>query len=367
MTTLALPANLRARCAELICPELAPMLRRLGARDRGAGASAALHPEDAATREGVWAALVDFGALAENPQAELVELVELTGWALLQSPLSDTWFGADLLAGSADPAYDPLLHAAADGTATLAVATRAEPGAEPAAPGPLEFHPGATVSAARSVVAFASDAGHLLLVGTEAGHTRLAVVATTGPGVTVRRHDDIGRGDLYEVTADHAPIVGAVHDITAQYPAALARARIRHAAYLAGSARGAVELAARRLRERSAFGQPLARMQALAHRFAALSARAAAVLSSARAAARAADAGEDVRLAGAQVLLLAGVLAQEAAAECVHVHGAYGLTEGCDAQLYHRRAVVDAPWLGGTVALRREAGRLLAATRRPPR
>ncbi|GAA2515286.1 acyl-CoA dehydrogenase family protein [Winogradskya humida] len=365
--TTTFPVDLRERCAELFCADLAPMLRRLGARDKGAGAGAVLHPDDAATREGVWAALADLGAFGDQRQRDLVDLAELAGWALYQSPLTDSWFAAELLTATGDPAYAPILRDLAGGATALAVAMRERPGDEPTEPGPLHRHEDGTVDATRSVVAFAPDAGHLLLVGTDGGRTLLAVVPATGPGVTLRRHDDIARGDLYTVTVTHGEIVGAVHDITDQYPAALAGARIRHAAYLAGSARGAIEVAAQRLRERTAFGQPLARMQALAYRFAALAARTAAVLSSVRAGALAADEGADVRLTGAQVLLLAGVLAQEAAAECVHVHGAHGMTEAGDAQLFYRRAVVDAAWLGRTPSLRREAGRLLAHTRFPPR
>ncbi|MYT20964.1 acyl-CoA dehydrogenase, partial [Streptomyces sp. SID7760] len=95
-----------------------------------------------------------------------------------------------------------------------------------------------------------------------------------------------------------------------------------------------------------------------AHRLAALAAEAATVLAFARSGAAAADRGEDVRVTGAQVLYLAGDLARRAAAESVHLHGAYGMTEACDAQLFLRRAAVDSQWLGtGTELLREAAAR----------
>lgn len=369
MTTMISPPAapaLRERCAELYCADLVPMLRRLGERAIGAGAAAPAHPDDAATRDSVWAALADLGVLRPQRQRDLVEVAELAGWALHQSPLPGIQFAADLLAGTGDAAYAPLLSEVAEGTATIAPALRDHAGAEPATPGPLLVHADGTVDADRALVAFAADADRLALLGTDRGRTLLAVIDTGQPGVTLRRQDDITRGDLYAVTVRRAVPAGAVHDVSGQYAAALARARLRHAAYLAGSARGAIELAADRLRERSAFGRPLAQMQALAYRFAALSARTAALLSAVRVGALAADEGGDVRLTGAQMALLGAALVRETSAETVHVHGAYGMTEASDAQLFYRRAVVDSAWLGTPTALRHEAGQLLAATRSHP-
>jgi alkylation response protein AidB-like acyl-CoA dehydrogenase len=363
MISAPAPADLRAACAELYCADLAPMLRRLGEHPFGAGAGSIAHPDDMATRDSVWAALAGFGVLRARPQRDLVEVAELAGWALHRSPLPEVLFGTDLMNLTDDPAYRPVLGAVADGAVTVATAVRADAGAGPDQPGALRAHPDGTVDADRALVAFAADAAYLVLAGTDRGRTLLAVIDAGQPGVTLRRHDDITRGDLYAVTARGATTVGVVHDITAGYPVALARARIRHAAGLAGAARGAIELAVERLRTRSAFGRPLAAMQSLAYRFAALSARTAAVLSSARAIALAADEGADVRLAATEVALLAAVLVREAAAESVHAHGAYGMTEDCDAQLYYRQAAVDSAWLGTPTSLRQEAGRLLAASR----
>jgi alkylation response protein AidB-like acyl-CoA dehydrogenase len=89
---------------------------------------------------------------------------------------------------------------------------------------------------------------------------------------------------------------------------------------------------------------------------AALTSRTAAVLSLARATAQSPD-----ELAAAQVLLLATELARECAAEAVHLHGAYGMTERCDASLFYRRAAVDTLLLGTPAQLRRHAGALLSA------
>ncbi|MFI5496361.1 acyl-CoA dehydrogenase family protein [Actinoplanes sp. NPDC051859] len=337
--------DLRESCAELFATDLAPMLRRLGERAPGDGT---LDPDDAAIRASVWDTLADLGALRPGPLAETTEVAELIGGALYQSPWAGTHFAADLLPD----------HAGVGGTAAVAVRDNAR--AEPGEPGPLRCRPDGTLDGTRSLVAFAADVDRLVVVSADGDRLVAAVIDPRGPSVRLRRHDDIARGDLYEVTLTGAPIAGEPLDVTRAYPAALARARVRQAAYLAGSVRGAIEVAVAHLRERAAFGQPLARMQALAYRFAALTARNAAVLSFARASARRADDGVDVRLSAAQVLLLASRLARETAAEVVHAHGAYGMTEACDAQLFYRRAAVDTAWLGTPTALRREAGHLLA-------
>lgn len=360
MTTAAL-----REMAELFGEELAPVLRRLGERPRGAGAEAPVDEESAGTRAAVWATLAELGALRPQPQKDLVEAAELMGAALYQSPYPDTVTAAELLAATGDARTAPVLADIARGAAPVALAVRADGRTPPSRPGPLTLHgePGAhAVSGLREFVAFAADCGHLAVVGaTGGGELVMALVAVDQPGVRLRRRDDIGRGDLYGVRLDRAVVSGAVHDVGAVFPAALAAARIRRAAALAGAARGSLELAAERLKSRRAFGKPLAQHQALAYRLAALAAESATVLAFVRAGAEAADRGEDVRRTGAQALYLAGELARRAAAESVHLHGAYGMTEACDAQLFHRRAAVDAQWLGTGTELLREAAELLAA------
>ncbi|MFF4850687.1 acyl-CoA dehydrogenase family protein [Streptomyces sp. NPDC001194] len=356
---------------ELFGQELAPVLRRLGERPRGAadGPAARLGEEDAGTREAVWATLAELGAFGPHGEDERAAIAELMGAALYQSPYADTVTAAALLAATGDPAYGPLLDGVARGAAAVALAVREDGLTGPARPGPLTVHRGAdgyAVSGRRPFTAFAADCGHLAVVGAGAdGEPVLALVPREQPGVRLGRRDDIGRGDLYAVELDRAAVSGAVHPVGATWPAVLAAARIRQAAALVGAARAAVELAAERLRSRQAFGQPLARQQAPAHRLAALAAEAATAAAFARSAAAAADRGEDVRAAGAQVLYLAGDLARRAAAESVHLHGAHGMTEACDAQLFLRRAAVDSQWLGTGTELLREAAALLAPTPNP--
>jgi alkylation response protein AidB-like acyl-CoA dehydrogenase len=51
----------------------------------------------------------------------------------------------------------------------------------------------------------------------------------------------------------------------------------------------------------------------------------------------------------------------------MQIHGAYGMTENSDAQLFYRRAAVESLWLGSPAELRGEVASLLRAriTARP--
>jgi alkylation response protein AidB-like acyl-CoA dehydrogenase len=346
---------------ELFDDDLAPVLRRLGERARGAGADAPLDDADAETRAAVWSTLAAGGALAATRQTALLEVTELMGAALYQSAYADTVFAAELLENTGTFTDAALLTALRDGTCPVSLAIREHGTSDPSDPAAVRID-GTTVSGTRRFVAFAPDSSLLAVVGTADGETVLALVAPNAPGVRIRRQDDVGRGDLYEVTLDAAPVHGAVHQVTPHYAEALARARVRWAGYLVGVTCGSTALAVEHLTSRRAFGKPLAQQQALAYRLAAIAAETAAVRAFAQGCARSADQGADIRQLATQVLTLAGELARRGAAESVHLHGAFGMTEGCDAQLFYRRAAIDAQWLGSRTDLLQEAGRLLAAT-----
>ncbi|WP_116248106.1 acyl-CoA dehydrogenase family protein [Nocardiopsis sp. FIRDI 009] len=368
----ATPDEVRAECAELFHDDLNPVLRRIGDRPRGAGSRAAPAEDDTDVRASVWATLADMGVLSaalpahlggsEQAQRILVEVAELTGPGLYQSLLPDTLLAADLLAR--DGRHDRLLTEVADGRTTVALALRDRGADEPDAPGALEVdRDHGTVTGSRRFVPFAADADLILAVGAVDGAMHACLVPVDQPGVGVRRQDDLGRGDLYGVSLDRAALApdGLVR-VDRHYASALARARLRHAAYLSGLCRGALDLTVAHLKERVAFGRPLAGMQAPAHRLAALSAENAALLALVRRTARVADSGTDgIVLHAVQAALLANDLARTVSAEAVHLHGALGMTERCDASFFYRRAAVDAPRFGTGTGLRKEAARLLRA------
>jgi alkylation response protein AidB-like acyl-CoA dehydrogenase len=215
------------------------------------------------------------------------------------------------------------------------------------------------VIARRRFVSFAADADYLLIPGTRPSGPVFALVRRDDAAVSLRRHDDVTRGELYDVRIENAPAVAAV--LAEAWPRVLAHARIRHAAYLVGLCQGALDLAVARAGERRQFGQPIGRFQAPAFDLA----RIAAELEAARwfvyAAAWEADDGADARLSAAQALAMTADLARTATSAAMQIHGAHGATEQADIQLYYRRACVDRVWLGTPTELRREALPLLLA------
>lgn len=360
-------AGVRDRLGELLTPDVVATLRRLGERPLGAGAAAEPEPAEAAARDSVWAVLCELEipalATATDRHAELVVAADLLGHALYVSPLTDHVAAARLVREAPDRLG--LLSGLASGRRTVALAVRdaADPG-----PSTVEVHgDGTRISAHRRFVAFAAGADQLLVVGRPAGDAGLgvAVVARDQPGVLLRRQDDIGRGDLYAVTLREATVLDWLGgspqwtDAPAAYAAALRAARLYQAAYLVGLARGALELTVAYVKERQQFGQPVARFQAPAFRLAALHARTAAVGDLVHLGAWEADDGRDFGPTALRALLLAGELARDASAEAIQLHGAYGMTERCDAQRFYRRAAVDAIWLGTPGALRTELARQL--------
>lgn len=354
---------------ELFDDELTPVLRRLGDRPKGAGQEPPSEA-DADAREQVWGILADLGELRAllpvrlggpaDALSRLVATAEVMGPALFQSPFQDLVLASALLA--ADGRHDALLDRIAAGERTVALAVREHGTDEPSHPAPLTTHDDhdgtGRVSGTRRFVAFAADVD-LLLVAGDRVH---ALVPAKAPGVTLRRHDDIGRGDLHRVTLERAePVPDGLLPHGPSYGPALARARVVQAGYLTGLVHGALELTVERVKSRGAFGRPLAQHQALAHRLAAAAAEATVVRSFVRSVARDGDAGHDIRSTAAQALFLAADLARDVTAEAVHLHGAAGLTEEQDISVFHRRAAVDTLTLGSPTALRREVADLLAA------
>ncbi|MCQ4206649.1 acyl-CoA dehydrogenase family protein [Streptomyces longispororuber] len=293
MTTT--PATLTAAdpLSDVFAPELRPVLRRLGERP--------LSAEAASAQGAVWAALAQAGAL-HDPQAAL-PVAELLGETLYRGPYLDTVAAVEALAAlPASPRTAELLDALRAGELAAALA------------GPD-----------RRFVRCADQADLLLTVdGAEFG-----VVELDRPGVRLTEHADLGGGGLFtvEVAAD-VPLVlsGRLAD-----PRALTdRIRSGQAAYLAGLSRGALDLATAHARRRTVFGKPLGAHQSPAFRLAALAAR----LEAVRSLIHCAD-------EPAHALRLARELAVDTATETLQLHGASGLLDEDDAQLFYRRALTE--------------------------
>ncbi|HZM81181.1 MAG TPA: acyl-CoA dehydrogenase family protein [Candidatus Limnocylindrales bacterium] len=329
---------------ELLAGELAEVLRRVGERPMGSGqAGASLDPAEAAARKQVWQVLCDLG-VPRLPAADLVEVFESMGFAAYSSPLLDTVTAAALISAcGSDPLA--LLPRIAGGAVTVALAGREHGTGGPLELPPLSARQGA-VTALRRFVPFAAEVDYLLVAGQG---PYFGLVKRDQDGVKTRRHDDITRGDLYAVTFEGACATRLTLELS-QYAAALGMARLLHAAYLVGLARGALALTVTYVRQRYAFAQPIGRFQAPAFRLAALRARIEAAYELVRLGSR----QPDPTLTAVRALALAGDLARDASSEAVQLHGAYGMTEQCDAQRFYRCAALGAIWLGSPTALRAE-------------
>jgi butyryl-CoA dehydrogenase len=368
----AAQSTLQARFGQLFDEELTPSIRRMGERPR-TGASTEIEE----LRQMVWGALTDLGATrllltdrhggeAAGQQGAVV-LAELLGGALYQGPLLDTMTATEVLAadGATDGASGKLLERIAEG-APVVLAVRESGSDTPVAPGHIELA-GEQVTARRRFVSYAADAEYLCVIGSDQGQPVCVVTARDDPAVVMRRQQDTGRGELYDLMLERAPVLSAPAGFAKAWPGVLAAARLRQAAYLVGLSQAALALAVQRAGTRRQFGQTIGRFQAPAFVLAAAATRIESACWLVRATAWEADQGSDIRLRAAQALAMAADLSRSTLSAAIQVHGAYGMTEQADIQLFYRRAALERSWLGAPRALRAEVVPLLLAQRRADR
>lgn len=358
--------DIRDRFATLFDGDVVPTIRRMAEQpSRASTDPGGADAESAAVREAVWQALVDLGATRlllpekfggeDARQSGAVMLCELLGAALYQGPLLDTLFAQEVLLRTPDTEAERVAETAAG--AGIAVAVRETAAEALHRPGP-PVGDGDTIDGVRRFVGSVPDSRYLLVVAADPAGVRSALVSG---GYSARRHDEVSRGQLFEVGFAGTPVVSWHVDDPDGWSRLVAHARVRHAAYLVGSAQGALDLAVSRSLDRHQFGRPIGAFQAPAFRLAELAARIEATRWFVRAAACEADTGDDCRIRAAQALSMASEVAGATVLAAMQVHGAYGLTEDADIQLYYRRASVDRVWLGAPVELRREVYPLLRA------
>lgn len=332
-------------------------------------------------RPELWQQLVDIGvAQATIPedaggvgigQVAAAVIAEQMGRVGFQSPFADTLLAADLIvqegrAGS----HWTLLERLASGS-TVAAAIRDHGRANPALLDGLEVAArvdgdGWKVSGQKRFVPFARHVDYLLLALATAAGPTLFLIPRQRRGVTVRRSDDLGRGELCVVELQATPlaagdVVGAVGEAQAPFARALTRTRVRHTAYLVGLCQGALDMTLAYTRQRQQFGQSISSFQTISFRLAALTARTEALRWLAYRLAWEADQEREPRRLAASSLAMAADLGRELTAECIQIHGAYGYCEESDIQRLYRRAAVDAMLWGTPTQLRDEALKLLAA------
>jgi alkylation response protein AidB-like acyl-CoA dehydrogenase len=335
--------------------------------------------EHRAARATVWRALAALGALrlaipiAAGGEGAglgcLVVIAELMGRHLYQSPFFDTVTAAELLFASGGP-QRPWLARIAAGECAIALAwrdggrQRTSDWAELQA-SPPDRSGARRLRATRRFVPFVREVDGLLLAGRTAEGPSLAMVPCDRPNVTIRRQDEITRGDLCAVRFEETAVepdewIRPPGEAETIWTATMPSRQVRHAAYLVGLAQGSFDGSLRYAKERRQFGQPIARLQSIGFRLAALAARIEAARHLTHFAAWRIDQGEDSRLTAVQALAMAGDLARDTTTQAIQIHGAYGMTERSEAQRYYRRAVLDALWLGAPSALRSQSVRWLA-------
>lgn len=365
------PAQLavQARFAQLFeDEELTSSIRRMGEQPRTGDRA-----EVEELRQLVWGALTDLGATRllvpercggeAAGQQGAVMLAELLGGVLYQGPLLDTMTATEVLL--ADGTNGKLVERIGEG-APVVLAVRESGSDAPALPGPIELT-GGQATARRRFVNYAADAEYLCLIGAGQGEPVCAMTARDHPTVSLRRQQDTGRGEWFDVMFDRTPVLAEPDGFGPAWPRLLAAARLRQAAYLVGLCQAAVALAVRRATTRRQFGQPIGRFQAPAFALAAVATRIEGACWLVRATAWQADQGADIRLRAAQALAMAADLSRIAVAFSSQLHGASGMTEQADSQLFYRRAAIERSWLGSPRSLRAEVVPQLLAERRANR
>lgn len=315
----------------------------------------------------LWASLADLGALGLLiPEAhgglggtfvEAALFSEALGGALCPSPFLWTCAVAPYLI---EQLGDPALQAAwlpriAAGAAIMALAD--DRASDPAAPAIQAVPDGASwqLHGEAHFVEYARHADALLLAAELSGRTALFLVPAGTAGIAIERRSEISGGQFFRVACDGVALRAEQllgDDTGLVLEQALDRARVLLAARMVGAAQRVFDLTLRYTRERSQFGQPLLRFQALNFRLAALLTRIDGARLLATHAAWLIDQGQEFAHAALFAKAQAAELYREMAAEAVQLHGGFGFTAEANPQLFYRRAASDAMLLGNATALR---------------
>ncbi len=309
---------------EFFDQDLAPMVRRMVDRPRSAGGES---DDSNEIRAMVWEGLVKLGAL-DSP--DTTRLAELLGMMLYQGPLLDTLTARELFPD---------------------VVVGHEPAAVSVSEQPWTIREDGSVVARRTFVGFAADVDHLVVCGTDATGIRVALVPTRHPSMSMRRFEEIGRGEEYGIELDGTPVTAWAPEPA--WEAALAGARIRQAAYLVGLAQAALDHAVEYAKTRRQFGQPIGKSQSLAFRLSEMSMNIDAT--------RLLVHDHDAATHAAANLAAASDLARTVTMQTMQVRGAVSMLDSDDAQLFLRKAAVESMRLGNSADLRRQTSNITGA------
>lgn len=325
----------------------------------------------------LWASLADLGALGLLiPEAhgglggafvEAALLSEVIGGALYPSPFLWTCAVAPFLIERLGDAHAAAswLPRIADGTALVALAD--DQASDPSAPA-LQAAPagaGWRIHGQARFVEYARHADALLLAAELSGRTALFLAAPEQAGITIERRSEISGGQFFQVAFDDVALGAEAllgDDASQLLEQALDRARVLLSARMVGAAQRIFDLTLHYTRERSQFGQPLLRFQALNFRLAALLTRIDGARLLASHAAWLIDQGQEFAHAALFAKAQAAEIYREIAAEAIQIHGGFGFTAEASPQLFYRRAAADAMLLGNVTALRERIAGYLELT-----
>ncbi|MBL0149586.1 MAG: acyl-CoA dehydrogenase [Ideonella sp.] len=195
----------------------------------------------------------------------------------------------------------------------------------------------------------------LLTASTASGEPLLLAVPGDAAGLSVQRvanHDltrPLARVGLAGVALPGAACLARGPAVDALLQGVQQRAAIVLAAEQLGVAQRSLDLAVAYTGERTQFGQPVARFQAVKHRCAQTMVAVELARSAVLGAAAAVDAGAqdaDLARAAAMARCHAADAARVATQESIQLHGGMGYTWDCDAHLHFKRAQAASQWLG---------------------
>ena len=170
------------------------------------------------------------------------------------------------------------------------------------------------------------------------------LVDATTPGIACHKIEKLGMrgaGGLYEVQyqsvrVPRSSLLGTVNGGWQVITSTLERARIAQAAYCVGAAQKAVDDAVRYANERSQFGQPIGKFQAVQFKLVDMLAQIEAARAYTYHVAALADQGKDITTAAALAKLVAADGCHDVCNKALNIFGGYGLMNEFPAQRFLR-------------------------------
>ncbi|WP_424811594.1 acyl-CoA dehydrogenase family protein [Roseococcus sp. YIM B11640] len=273
---------------------------------------------------------------------EMIALAEEMGRSLAPEPLIGCAMSAHLLAAAGET---ELLGQLLAGEAVVLTAWQDRANT-------LQLS--ATADGARRFVPMAAGATHILWPVVDEARVALHVLTRDEVEITTEATQD--GGHLGTVTPKAGPGRKVADNVYAALSEALDRAALATAASLLGGMEASFAMTLDYLRTRQQFGKIIGTFQSLQHKAADAKIQVALTRAAVEQAAVALDdglGGEAAQAIVSRAKARASEAAMLVAQACVQLHGGIGYTDDYDVGLYMRRAMVQAPALGGAALHRK--------------